>query len=279
MDPMPRKKTKTPFSISPSPTGLFLTPALEAVIFRVRFTVDERQGFSVILGEPGLGKTSVVRYLHSDYDASDDTLSILIPSPSFKTEYAFLTHICTSAGIPLRRSAQAQQRELEGWLGEQYAADRNVVLFIDEAQNLTPSILELVRALLNYETDESKLVQVVLAGQIELRNKLLAPQQKALYSRLVAPSVLSPLAPDELNGMIEHRCRLRKVKNPFPPEAVDRLFALTGGIPRSALRLCAISFEMAKLSRLDTVQVDLIDTAYGEMQLEAERNGEEDDEQ
>ncbi len=279
MKPAPKTRTRTPFSISPSPTGLFLTPALEAVIFRVRFTVDERQGFSVILGEPGLGKTSVVRYLHSDYDASEDTLSILNPSPSFKTEYAFLTHICSSAGIPLRRSAQAQQRELEAWLGEQYAEERNVVLFIDEAQNLTPGILELVRALLNYETDESKLIQVVLAGQIELRNKLLAPQQKALYSRLVAPSVLSPLAPDELNGMIEHRCRLRKVRNPFPTEAIDRLYALTGGIPRAALRLCAISYEMAKLSRLDRVPADLIDTAYGEMQLEAELDGDNEDEQ
>jgi general secretion pathway protein A len=254
---------------------LFLTPALEAVIFRVRFTIDERQGFSVILGEPGLGKTSVVRYLHADYDASDDTLSILIPSPSFKTEYAFLTHICTAAGIPLRRSAQAQQRELENWLGEQYAADRNVALFIDEAQNLTPGILELVRALLNYETDESKLIQVVLAGQIELRTKLLAPQQKALYSRLVAPSVLSPLAPDELDGMIEHRCKLRKIKNPFPPESIERLYALTGGIPRSTLRLCAISFEMAKLARMERVSVDLVDTAYAEMELEIDSESED----
>ena len=277
MDARPNKRTRTPFSISPSPTGLFLTPALEAVIFRVRFTIDERQGFSVILGEPGLGKTSVVRYLHADYDASEDTLSILIPSPSFKTEYSFLTHICTAAGIPLRRSAQAQQRELEHWLGEQYAADRNVALFIDEAQNLTPSILEIVRALLNYETDESKLIQVVLAGQIELRTKLLAPQQKALYSRLMAPSVLSPLAPDELDGMIEHRCKLRKIKNPFPPETIERLYALTGGIPRSTLRLCAISFEMAKLARMERVSVDLVDTAYTEMALEVD--SESDDEQ
>jgi len=229
------------------------------------------------LGEPGLGKTSVVRYLHADYDASEDTLSILIPSPSFKTEYSFLTHICTAAGIPLRRSAQAQQRELEHWLGEQYAADRNVALFIDEAQNLTPSILEIVRALLNYETDESKLIQVVLAGQIELRTKLLAPQQKALYSRLMAPSVLSPLAPDELDGMIEHRCKLRKIKNPFPPETIERLYALTDGIPRSTLRLCAISFEMAKLARMERVSVDLVDTAYTEMALEVD--SESDDEQ
>jgi general secretion pathway protein A len=134
--------------------------------------------------------------------------------------------------------------------------------------------LELVRALLNFETDESKLIQVVLAGQIELRNKLLAPQQKALYSRLVAPSVLSPLAPDELSGMIEHRCKLRKIKNPFPAESIERLYALTGGIPRSTLRLCAIAFEMAKLARQDTVSLDLIDTAYAEMELETDSEAE-----
>jgi type II secretory pathway predicted ATPase ExeA len=116
-----------------------------------------------------------------------------------------------------------------------------------------------------------------LAGQIELRNKLLAPQQKALYSRLVAPSVLSPLAPDELSGMIEHRCKLRKLKNPFPPESVERLYALSGGIPRSTLRLCAIAFEMAKITRMEIVSVDLIDTAYSEMKLEAD--SEADDEQ
>jgi hypothetical protein len=77
--------------------------------------------------------------------------------------------------------------------------------------------------------------------------------------------------------MIEHRCKLRKIKNPFLPESIDRLYALTGGIPRSTLRLCAIAFEMAKLARMDSVPLDLIDTAYAEMQLEA--NTEAEDEQ
>jgi Cdc6-like AAA superfamily ATPase len=77
--------------------------------------------------------------------------------------------------------------------------------------------------------------------------------------------------------MIEHRCKLRKIRNPFPAESVERLYALTGGIPRSTLRLCAIAFEMAKLARMDSVSVDLIDTAYAEMRLEA--NSEADDEQ
>jgi hypothetical protein len=77
--------------------------------------------------------------------------------------------------------------------------------------------------------------------------------------------------------MIEHRCKLRKIRNPFPSESIERLYALTGGIPRSTLRLCAISFEMAKLARIDNVSVDLVDTAYAEMALELD--SESDDEQ
>lgn len=258
---------KTPFSISPNPNNLYFTPALEAVLFRVRFTVDQRQGLTVILGDVGLGKSSLVRYLHVEFDASEDTVSILIPTPDFKSDYAMMATICGACGLPPRRSIQAHQRELEEWLGEQYVAERNVVLFVDEAQKLKPSMLESVRALLNYETNEEKLMQIVLAGQLELRDKLLSPNMKPLYSRMMAPSLLSPLTLDELSAMIDHRCELYKVANPFPPDTVETLFKLTGGIPREALRLCAIAYEFAKLARAKEVSSDLLSDAYEELQL------------
>lgn len=258
---------KTPFSISPNPNNLYFTPALEAVLFRVRFTVEQRQGLTVILGDVGLGKSSLVRYLHVEFDASDDTISILIPTPDFKSDYAMMSAICDACGLPPRRSIQAHQRELEGWLGEQYVNDWNVVLFIDEAQKLKPSMLESVRALLNYETNEEKLMQIVLAGQLELRDKLLAPNMKPLYSRMMAPSLLSPLTLDELAAMIAHRCERYKVANPFPPETVEMLFKLTGGIPREALRLCAIAYEFSKLARSKEVSTDLLSDAHAELQL------------
>ena len=258
---------KTPFSISPNPNNLYFTPALEAVLFRVRFTVDQRQGLTVILGDVGLGKSSLVRYLHVEFDASEDTVSILIPTPDFKSDYAMMATICGACGLPPRRSIQAHQRELEEWLGEQYVAERNVVLFIDEAQKLKPSMLESVRALLNYETNEEKLMQIVLAGQLELRDKILSPTMKPLYSRMMAPSLLSPLTLDELSAMIDHRCELYKVANPFPPDTVETLFKLTGGIPREALRLCAIAYEFAKLARAKEVPTNLLADAYEELQL------------
>ncbi|HEX8355463.1 MAG TPA: AAA family ATPase [Pyrinomonadaceae bacterium] len=258
---------KTPFSISPNPNNLYFTPALEAVLFRVRFTVEQRQGLTVILGDVGLGKSSLVRYLHVEFDASEDIVSILIPTPDFKSDYAMVATICGACGLPPRRSIQAHQRELEEWLGEQYVNERNVVLFIDEAQKLKPSMLESVRALLNYETNEEKLMQIVLAGQLELRDKLLSPAMKPLYSRMMAPSLLSPLTLDELSAMIDHRCEIYKVANPFPPDTVELLFKLTGGIPREALRLCAIAYEFSKLARAKEVSTDLLSDAHGELQL------------
>lgn len=258
---------KTPFSISPNPNNLYFTPALEAVLFRVRFTVEQRQGLTVILGDVGLGKSSLVRYLHVEFDASEDIVSILIPTPDFKSDYAMMATICGACGLPPRRSIQAHQRELEEWLGEQYVNERNVVLFIDEAQRLKPSMLESVRSLLNYETNEEKLLQVILAGQLELRDKLLSPAMKPLYSRMMAPSLLSPLTLDEMSAMIDHRCELYKVANPFPPETVEMLFKLTGGIPREALRLCAIAYEFSKLARAKEVSTEMLSDAHGELQL------------
>ena len=258
---------KTPFSISPNPNNLYFTPALEAVLFRVRFTVEQRQGLTVILGDVGLGKSSLVRYLHVEFDASEDIVSILIPTPDFKSDYAMVATICGACGLPPRRSIQAHQRELEEWLGEQYVNERNVVLFIDEAQKLKPSMLESVRSLLNYETNEEKLMQVILAGQLELRDKLLSPSMKPLYSRMMAPSLLSPLTLDELAAMVDHRCDLYKVPNPFPPDTVEQLFKLTGGIPREALRLCAIAYEFSKLARSKEVSTELLIDAHAELQL------------
>ena len=275
--PKTKSRYKTPFSISPNPNNLYFTPALEAVLFRVRFTVDQRQGLTVLLGDVGLGKSSLVRYLHVDFDASEDTISILIPTPDFKTDYAMVATICVACGLPPRRSIQAHQRELEGWLEEQYKEERNVVLFIDEAQKLKPSMLEMVRAFLNYETNEEKLIQVVLAGQLELRDRLLSPAMRPLHSRMIAPSVLSPLTLDELAAMLAHRCERYKVSNPFPDDTLELIFKLTGGIPREALRLCAIAYEFAKLARTEKISTALLSEAYSELQLRDTESEDEDE--
>src|SRR5919206_76904 len=187
------KRKFTPFSISPNPVALFLTDALEAALFKIRYCVEYRQGFTAVLGDVGVGKSSLIRYAHAEFDAMEDVVSILIPTPNFKTEYAFIQTITGAVGLPPRKSVQQHEREFEAWLAEQYLADKAVILFIDEAQKLSTKMLELVRSFLNFETNEAKLLQIILAGQLELRDRLRTKKMKPLYSRLINPTVLQRL--------------------------------------------------------------------------------------
>lgn len=260
-------RKQTPFSISPNPVALFLTDALDAALFKIRYTVDYRQGLTAVLGDIGVGKSSLVRYAHAELDARDDVTSILIPTPNFKTDYAFIQAISGAVGLPSRRSVQQHQRELEAWLGEQFLSDRAVVLFIDEAQKLSTPMLELVRSFLNFETDDAKLIQIILAGQLELRDRLLSRKLRALYSRLISPTVLAPLSIAEVEQMIEHRCAYGRIKNPFPSDSLLRIYELSHGIPRDVLRLCGHAHQLMMIQQAKTVPPALIDVALAELKL------------
>lgn len=262
---MPRKET--PFSISPNPVSLYLTEALEAALYRIRYTVDYRQGLTAILGDVGVGKSSLVRYAHAELDAREDVISILVPTPSFSSDYAMIQTISGAVELPPRKSVLQHLRELEAWLGEQFLADRAVVLFIDEAQKLSLKMLELVRSLLNFETNDAKLIQIVLAGQLELRDRLKGKKLKALYSRLTMPTVLPPLSLTEVEAMITHRCSYWKTENPFPNETIRRIYELANGNPREVLRICATAFPMIGLLGLTKATPELAEQAFAELQL------------
>lgn len=262
------KRKFTPFSISPNPVALFLTDALEAALFKIRYCVEYRQGFTAVLGDIGVGKSSIIRYAHSEFDAMDDAVSILIPTPNFKSEYAFIQTVSGAVGLPPRKSVQHHEREFEAWLGEQYIADKAVILFIDEAQKLSTKMLELVRSWLNFETNEAKLLQIILSGQMELRDRLRTKKLKPLYSRMINPTVLAPMSPSEVEKMVQHRCDYYKLPNPFPAPSIRRIYELSGGIPRDVLRICGTSYQMLQLMKSDSAPPEVIDQAYAELQLE-----------
>lgn len=269
------KRKFTPFSISPNPVALFLTDALEGALYKIRYCVEYRQGFTAVLGDIGVGKSSLIRYAHSEFDAMEDVVSVLIPTPNFKSEYAFIQTITGAVGLPPRKSVQHHEREFEAWLGEQYIEDKAVVLFIDEAQKLSTKMLELVRSWLNFETNEAKLLQIVLAGQLELRDRLRTKKLKPLYSRLINPTVLSPMSPSEVEKMVQHRCDYYKVPNPFPAPAIRRIYELSGGIPRDVLRICGTAHQMLQIMKASSAPPELIDQAYAELQLEEQTQEDE----
>ena len=254
----------TPFFISPSPTSLYLTASLQATLAKVRFALNKRQGLSTILGDVGLGKSSILRYLYAEYAAHETVTTTLVPTPTFPSEFAMLKSICLDFGLAPRRSLTAQLEELNSFLVEQYQAGRLVILFVDEAQKLKFKELELVRAFLNFETDRHKLLQLVLAGQLELKDRLQLDSYKAIKSRVFTSSLLSPLTLQETVEMLAYRCNFAQIQNPFSLPTVERIYELTGGVPRAVLTLAALCYEMMGMMGVSEVDVDLVESAASE---------------
>ncbi len=259
-----------PFSISPNPLLLYLTPSLRATLEKVRFVVDSKQGLTSILGDVGLGKSSILRYLFNEYDSRPEAVATMIASPNFPSEFAFLKKICADFGLPARRSMGDQENELRAFLIQQFAEDRVCVVFVDEAQRLPGRQLELVRTLLNFETDDTKLIQVVLSGQLELRVKLMDNSKKALRSRIFAPSLLAALTIKETSEMVNFRCAQARMPNPFNEAAIQVLYKLTGGVPREVLKVAAVAWRFSQADGKSTVTPAMIEEAGGEASLNVE---------
>jgi len=258
----------TPFSISPNPNTLHVTPGLKAVLAKMRFTINKRQGLCALLGDIGLGKSTLLRYLYGEYAANDKCQTTLVPTPKFPSPFAFLKYMATDLGVDGKRSLTQQRDELERWLIDRYEAGKNVVIFVDEAQVLDNTQLELVRGLLNFETNTHKLVQIVIAGQLELREKLQSEKNRALYSRISTYSVLDPLTLDETGGMLAHRCDKEGIPDPFTPEAVEKLYVVTKGIPRSILKVAALAYEMMLMEGTDRIDPALVSDTVPEVAIQ-----------
>jgi general secretion pathway protein A len=253
-----------PFSINPDPSLLYLTPGLEAALHKTRYVIENRQGLTAIFGDVGLGKSTVLRYLYQSYAARDDCRTAFLHTPSYKSEFAFLKAICADFDIPIRPSQQRQESELNGFLIEQLNEGRLVVLFVDEAQKLPGSQLELVRTLLNFEDGRVKLIQIVLAAQLEIKQKLADPSKKAIRSRIFAPSMLDALTLSETMEMIAFRCQRAGIQNPFEAGAVEAVYRVTGGVPREILKVCSIALEMARAQGAEKIGSELVQALYPE---------------
>jgi general secretion pathway protein A len=126
-------------------------------------------------------------------------------------------------------------------------------------------MFEQIRQILNFETDETKLLTIVMAGQVELRYKLADKSKRALVSRIAVSSTLDALTLQETGEMIEFRCRTAKVDNPFEPDAVESVYQWSKGVPREAIKLCAMSVQYAEINRLSKIPADLVEVAAADI--------------
>lgn len=257
--------TELPFSLTPNPRYLYVGTQHRSAIAKSLYLVEHRQGLTVIFGDVGMGKTTVGRHLlHHFIDYPEKFLVAYLPNPSFPSEHQLLLAICAEFGVAPARSKQATLARLNAFFTASYQANRLVVLLIDEAQLLKGAQFELLRQLLNFETDDHKLVQIVLFGQNELRTKL--KPKRALCSRIVTRSTLEPLDLADTEGMI--RFRLQVAGYPpdmFEPAAIRQIYQASGGVPREINKVCLSAFTLATFAGLTSIGTPLIEQALTEI--------------
>lgn len=249
-----------PFALSPDPRYLYFTAQHAKALAFTRFTIDDRAGLAVLYGDIGHGKSTLVRRLYDLYRDEESHEVILITNPDETSALQLLKRITDSCELPRRRTKLDQMRELENYLVSRYAAGKNVVLLIDEAQLLQGKQFELIRQLTNFESASSKLVQIVLVGQNNLRNKLRL--KRALLSRAAAMMTLDPLTPDETRGLIEYRLRVAGCTTPlFEDATITELHKLTKGVPREIVKRCRTALIVAATNNLDFVTPETLQDA------------------
>ena len=229
---------EAPFNITPDPRFLFFSDKHREAFNHVLFGIRERKGFIQITGEVGAGKTTVCRAILAELGPTYRTALVLNP---MVTATQLMRTILVELGLEARRVDRTAYIEvLNRYLLEQAAAGHDVVLLIDEAQDLEPELLEQVRLLSNLETDQRKLLQIVLIGQPELREKLNQKSLRQLRQRITVRYHLSPLDRFETERYISHRLRVAGAdgRPSFSAWAIRRVHRYAGGVPRLINAVC-----------------------------------------
>jgi general secretion pathway protein A len=229
-----------PFAITPDPRYLYLSERHAEALAHLLYGINEAGGFIQLTGEVGTGKTTVIRSLLEQLPGHADVALILNPRV---TPAEFLLTICEELHVPVPESGRGSTKTLMDLLGRQlldtHARGRRVVLIVDEAQNLGIETLEQVRLLTNLETATTKLLQIILIGQPELRALLDQPDLRQLAQRITGRYHLSPLSPEETAGYVKHRMRVAgATAEVFTPSALREIHRLSGGIPRVINVIC-----------------------------------------
>jgi general secretion pathway protein A len=228
-----------PFSISPDPSFLYMSEKHREALAHLVFGIKSEGAFVLLTGEVGTGKTTICRCMLDRLPENCDTAFIINPR---LTDVELLATICEEIGITYPRrtsSVKAFVDLINRRLLDSHAAGRRTLLIIDEAQNLSPAVLEQLRLLTNLETNRCKLLQIVLIGQPELRDMLARTELRQLSQRITARFHLEPLSQKEVSDYISHRLAIAGTRHMlFPYPITGRLFRLSKGVPRLINLIC-----------------------------------------
>jgi general secretion pathway protein A len=263
----PQSYIDQPFSpTSTGPRFFYVTKQASAALAKTTFVLQRRQGLTLIIGKIGFGKTSLLRYLEEALREDEEYFVARLNNPDYKSDFALLKAISAQFGVGPKRSNLDQRAALETRLADLFVEGKNAVLLVDEANLLKGDDFEVLRQLLNFEVEQAKLLQLVLASQPEINQKLAVPKRRPLVSRITITSTLDEFTYGDMLGMIEHRLRVTGWAGPrLTEEGAVALYERTAGVPRNIVKVCNLAFEMARLVDSDVTAELVADAARSAM--------------
>jgi len=258
--------TLPPFDITPNPRFLFLTDKHREALNHLLYGIRERKGFVQLTGEVGAGKTTLCRAMLEQLDGHFSTALILNPVMSADE---LMKAIAIEFGLDVKgRDRLETVATINNFLLKQVGQRKDSVLIIDEAQDLTDELLEQVRLLSNLETDDRKLLQIVLLGQPELRDRLNNPRLRQLRQRITVRYHLPPLNRFEVSRYIQHRLEVSGAKGApyFTRPALWRVHNYSGGIPRLVNAVCDKALLAGYVQQTDCIDWRMIGLAIRELE-------------
>jgi type II secretory pathway predicted ATPase ExeA/nucleoid-associated protein YgaU len=257
-----------PFNVTADPKFLYLNARYREALASLHYGVTQRKGFITLIGEAGTGKTTLLKKLLNDLDPNTRTVFVFNTNVTFDE---ILEYIFAEFDLPVHNGKRLYMlQRLNAFLLDELREGRNVALLVDEAQDLDYSVMEDLRLLSNLETSKEKILQIVLAGQPELGQKLTNPSLRQLRQRVAVNCRLMPLTREELSEYIQSRLSSAGCTDPqlFSRDAVERVYEISAGIPRIVNVVCdnalVIGYAMGKkrlgAEIIDEAAADLIAT-------------------
>lgn len=254
---------KEPFSTSPDPEFFYHSASHDTALKRLEIAIRLRRGLNIILGDVGTGKTTLSRALLNAFKDESDFIFHLILDPSYKSEFQFLLSLVKMFGItPVFNSTLDFKESLERYLFQKGVEEnKTIVLLIDEGQKINLENLEVLRTFLNYETNEYKLLQLVIMAQVELLPRV--NRVRNFMDRVALKFTINPLDESETKEMIEFRLKqagYNQQNNLFSDEAVRMIYQHTQGYPRRIALLCHDALETLVMKDKFVVDSEIINS-------------------
>ena len=256
-----------PFGVTPDPRFLFQSATHREAIASVQYAMKAGRGFTALIADPGMGKTTVLFNLLQQLGESTRTAFLFQAQDSAKN---FLRNLLADLGIEDDgQDLVGMQKKLNECLVQEISQGKNFVVVVDEAQNLDDSVLEVVRMLSNFETASEKLMTIVLAGQPQLAEKLRSPQLTQLRQRVSVVARLKPFNSEETRAYIEHRLKVAGYRGEtlFTDDAYALIAEHSGGIPRNINNICFNAMAIGCVMQLRSIHSAVIEEVLSDLDL------------